>query len=667
MGQKIDFEDGDTGKQKTLFFSESIALYSVEEPNHSRTDVLATKVSGESDGFGLALPNVLPFYDNNIIIGKSLNPRGFISPISENALAYYKYKYEGAFFENGVQISRIRVIPRRKYEPLFTGIINIVEDEWRLHSVQVELLKDYGLRNFDTLRIEQLYAPLPNSGVWVIQSQVVYPAIKIFNFDGYGSFVNVYSKYDLNPHFPKKYFDNTILKYTDSSNKKTEDFWALTRPMALQQEELDDYRKKDSLEQVRKSPEYQDSIDRQRNKATLSRVMLSGQSFSSQKTRTSIAFSPIIETVSYNIVEGTVVNLGVKYIKRIDTSVGRRALIVAPELRYGFGNGHFNPNLTLGYRFGRRFPKTWTVSGGSDVYQFNNANPVSPFLNTIATLVSGMNKMKIYEARFGKFNFTRGGDKGFVWNAGLEYQDRHPLENTTGYSFLSSKDEAFEPNYPTPAVLHNIPRHQALIATVGVQWQPGARYLEFPGEKFMLGSIYPMFYLTYSQGMQILGSDVDYSKWSLSITDDLNLKLLGEFSYLVDIGGFLHTRKVQSPDYKHYRGTATQFVESYAQRFQLIQNYDFSNTSDFYTAFYGEHHFNGFLTNKIPFLNKWKWNLVAGANGLVINPRRLYLEPYVGLENIFRFLRVDYVFGYEQNGFTRHQVRIGAVTSFSRK
>ncbi|MGL1400197.1 DUF5686 family protein, partial [Vibrio parahaemolyticus] len=84
----------------------------------------------------------ISFYRNILDFPRSLNPRGFISPLSDNALAYYKYKFEGTFFEFGKEISRIKVIPKRKFEPLFSGYINIVENEWRLESVDLKIFKE---------------------------------------------------------------------------------------------------------------------------------------------------------------------------------------------------------------------------------------------------------------------------------------------------------------------------------------------------------------------------------------------------------------------------------------------------------------------------------------------------------------------------------------------
>jgi hypothetical protein len=101
FGQKIDFEDGDTSKRKMIFLSETIAKYSVQLPEKHKVEVISTKVSGRSGGFGLSDPQIISFYENNISVGEGLNPRGFISPIANGAIGFYKYKFEGTFFESG--------------------------------------------------------------------------------------------------------------------------------------------------------------------------------------------------------------------------------------------------------------------------------------------------------------------------------------------------------------------------------------------------------------------------------------------------------------------------------------------------------------------------------------------------------------------------------------
>ncbi|MEP6701148.1 MAG: DUF5686 family protein [Bacteroidota bacterium] len=597
-------------------------------------------------GFGRLLAGSIKViqYENNIQIGVNLNPRGFVSPIANNALAYYKYKYLGVFIEDGKEINKIQVIPRQKYEPVFSGFINITEGDWRIHSVQLQLTKESQMEIMDTLRIEQLYVPL-NNDVWVIKNQVIYPAVKFFGFDGYGSFVNVYSDFNLHPTFDKKFFNNTILKYIDSSNKRTKSYWDSIRPVPLQVEEMTDYKRKDSLERIRKSPGYLDSIDKKRNKLNPVGILLTGQTFSREKRKVTYSINSLINALNFNTVEGVVVNLKGTYRKRFDSSlISRRNVFISPYVRYGFNNHHLNTGITTGFEFGRKYASSFSASGGKDVFQFNNLSTFTEKSNTFATLFFEKNLMKVYEAWFAKAVYTQGIAEGIVLRSSLDFQDRMPVKNSTTYTFRDVKLRDFTPNYPIGLLNKNISRHQAFSFSAGVTWQPGARYIEFPGNKFNLGSRYPTFSLDYTRGIQdIFGSDVNYDKWRFIMFDDVNLKLSGTFDYRITIGGFLNTREVQVPDYQHFNGNQSVFASAYLNSFQLAPFYQNSTTTNIYTTLNAEHHFNGLLTNKLPLLKKLNWNLVAGTNAFFVNSDNNYVELFVGLENILKLFRVDFI------------------------
>ncbi len=366
--------------------------------------------------------------------------------------------------------------------------------------------------------------------------------------------------------------------------------------------------------------------------------------------------------------EGTVLNFNGSYVKRLDTAgAGRRSYSIAPEIRYGFGNKHLNANLTAGYNFGKKLFNNVSVGGGTDVFQFNPAAPVGVLGATLGTLFKGVNNLKIYEAAFGRIGFSKELDAGFSLQAGVSYQDRKPLENTSDFTFIKKEKTDFTPNRPLPQFNRNIERHQAFIATIGARWRPGTKYIEYPGQKFSLGSSAPLFNASFTKAFKgIGGSDVDYSKWLLGVSDVMNLKLGGAFHYRISIGGFLQNDSAAIPDYHHYQGNMSEVLSgSYLDRFQLVPHYYFSNTASFYSLAYAEHHFNGLLTNKIPGIKQLKWNLVAGVNALYINSGTHYLEPFVGLENIFKIIRVDYIHSFGSGAQQQSGIRVGIKTPFN--
>ena len=639
MGEKVDFEDGDTTKKKMIFLSESLANYFVDGRN-KKLEVVSTKVSGSSDGFGFSNPQIISFYEENISIGRNLNPRGFISPISNNALSFYKYKLMGTFYENGRMINRIIVMPKHKYEPLFTGFINIIEDEWRLQSVQLTALKEQQMQFLDTLRIEQIYVPYKRS--WVIKQQVIYPSGKLFAFDFFGNFLQVYDKFNTEPSFAKNFFGNTIITFKDSSNKKSLTYWDTIRPVPLLPEEIKDYKKKDSLEQVRKDPKYLDSLDRKGNKVTFDKLVLYGQSFENRKKKTTVTITPLVSLLSsINTVEGYVLSLSGSY-KKI--YAGRNSLSITPYIRYGTSNYHFNAQLSGKYNFGKKYRSEIYGSGGQNVFQFNNNNPIDPSINTIATLYYTRNYMKLYQAAFAKLGYEKGLGDGVICNVESEYQDRSPLENTYLKVWRQVGDRKYTPNFPTDKFNSNIEKHQALSATATISYSPGTKYIEFPDRKVSIGSKYPTFSLSLTQGINgLMGSDVDYTKWHGDVKGTINLKLAGRIKYQVEVGGFLNANKVFAPDYTHYLGNQTAFASQYMGSFQLLPYYSMSNTANFYSAGHFEYHLNGLLTNKIPGFRKLNWFFVFGGNALVVQPSQQYYEAFFSIENIFKVIRLDAV------------------------
>ena len=646
LGKKVDFEDGDTSKQKVIFLSETVARYSVNTPKE-KVEVLSTKVSGQSDGFGFSNPQIVSFYKNNIDLA-NLNPRGFISPISDNALNSYRYKFEGTFFDNGLMINRIKVTPKQTFEPLFSGYINIIENTWRIHSLQLSLYKESQMQFVDTLVIEQLFTPL--KGTWVIKQQTIFPSIKFLGFNGFGSFVQVYDQYNLDPVFVKGFFDNTILKIYDSANKKKPIYWDSIRPIPLVALELKDYKKKDSLEQLKNDPGYMDSLDRVRNKINIAGLLLTGQTFSNEKRLSSLSLNSLMNEVSFNTMEGLVIDLAPTYAKKWNKTK-RNQLSITPNLRYGFSNKHFNPSLNIKYNYGKKYFSSVSVTSGRKVFQFDNRDPVRVFSNTLSTLYWDQNYLKLYEALTHSISLTKGLGEGFTATAFFEYQDRKPLANTTSYKWRDLADRDFSPNiYLSP--------HQASVAVFNITWQPGSKYIELPGRKIMIGSPYPVISGSITKGIpDLFKSDVDFTKWKIALNQNINLKLAGSFSYNVAGGGFISNQSSFLPDYIHFMANRFSGAAPYLQSFQLMDYYTYSNTAKAYIEEHAEYHLNGLLTNKIPAFKKLNWFIVIGNNLAYINGGTLYGEVFFGLENILKVGRVDFVQSFTKAGWETSGIR----------
>ena len=136
------------------------------------------------------------------------------------------------------------------------------------------------------------------------------------------------------------------------------------------------------------------------------------------------------------------------------------------------------------------------------------------------------------------------------------------------------------------------------------------------------------------------------------------MKLAGALNYRIAVGGFLNSSSAFIPDFQHFTGNQMTAVSSYTDAFQLMPYYSYSNVEKFYSSAHVEYHLNGLLTNKIPFFRKLNWFLVTGTNLLYTKSNNNYGEAFIGLENILKIIRVDYVRSFNNNIGNRNGIRI---------
>jgi len=680
LGQKIDESDKkdmgvDSAGKGIIFLSESLTKVAFKRPDKIKLEVLSGRQSG-SNGYGFSIPTFINFYKNNVtVLGDQLNPRGFVSPIADAALNYYRYKFLGSYFEDGREVNEIQVIPRRKYEPLFAGKIDIIEGEWRIHSLDLRLTKESQLEILDTLEIKQIHAPVQGVAAWQVKTQVIYFAVRLLGIDAVGNFLNVYNNYDVAPVFRKRFFNNVLMRYDTAGNRKTKAYWDSIRPLPLEPDEKVNYTIRDSIYRYSQdsmgTKKNRDSLLKRQGPVKAGQLLLGGFYRSDFRRPHPLRYSMdgLLPNLSYNTVEGINLTVQGKISRQLNDGVGDLSL--SPHFRYGFNDRLFNAwgELNLDRR---RFSRdrdevsasrqSWTLSGGRRIAQYNADNPISETVNAIYTLLWRQNYMKIYESRFAELRSATRFDNGMRLNIKAMFDDRLPLRNTTFYSLIRKDRQYFTPNYPwdAPGAFQLDVPNKALVTTIDWQYQPGQRYIEYPNRKVSIGSKYPTFALSYSKGWEgVLGSAVNFDKWAFSVWDNMNFKLRGELHYRFSIGGFLNANSVYLPDYQHFNGNQTLLASEYLNSFQLAPYYANSTNENFYATGHLEHHFNGFLTNKIPLFRRLNWHLVGGANAFYVNGPKHYEEMFWGLENIFKVLRVDIVCSWRDGRYYDTGVRLG--------
>ena len=215
-----------------------------------------------------------------------------------------------------------------------------------------------------------------------------------------------------------------------------------------------------------------------------------------------------------------------------------------------------------------------------------------------------------------------------------------------------------------PKLVKNITTSEASLT---LHWAPHEEF--YQGKKYRTPIInkYPVFTLRTTLGIKgLLGGEYNYQNVSLSMAKHIYASQLGYANLYVE-GGYIFG-KAPYPLLDIHRANQT-----YSMQFRSFNMMNFLEfVSDHYISAYMDYCFNGFLFNRVPLLKKLKWReyvngkiLVGGLrnennpdlhDGLVQFPTNTngtqatyklgntpYFEGSVGVGNILKFFRVDFV------------------------
>ncbi len=645
----------DTG---IVYLSESVSKLSFRQPDDVKEKMISSKVSGDDQGFSYNQSSDMKFnFYENLIQVISINERGLISPIANNAMLHYDYQLTGILQEGEMTINKIKVIPIRKNDPVFSGDIYIIEDSWRIYSVNLMLTKFNQIEFMDSLSISQVHVPIKDDK-WMLLSQKFNFKFGVFGFKGSGNFSEVRSNYVIDPVFEKRYFTNEIMSYEEGANKKDSLYWEAIRPIPLTTLEKKDYVVKDSLRIIKDSKQYKDSIDRVDNKISLGNILFTGYTHTKSFEKKRVKLNSLTDMLQFNTVEGLVPNLKVTYSRWFKN---RKRYSITPQIRYGFADNALRYKLSGDYYYAPKKSSSFHFSIQKSVVQLNEKNPIMPVINTMSTLYYKKNHIKLYEKRAIKLWHRTEVVNGLVLTSSVEYSNRRQLFNHSDYTWSKKDDRNYTSNMPENIALKDtsFPTNSSLILDIGLKWVIGQKYISYPDRKYNLQSKYPTIRLNFTKAINgLLGAGIKFSKLQIAISDDLPLGLLGSGSYSARAGTFLNKDSISFIEFNHFNGNQTVFSKFISDDFQLLDYYQFSTNGAFFQAHY-THHFNGFLINKIPLVRKTKIQAVASMNFLKTKALNEYVEFGIGFEHILKVMRVDYFFAFLPEGESRNGVRIG--------
>ncbi|MDP4766859.1 MAG: DUF5686 family protein [Schleiferiaceae bacterium] len=401
-------------------------------------------------------------------------------------------------------------------------------------------------------------------------------------------------------------------------------YWEQYRPEG---EELDQWtRRQDSLIRYLNSDDYLDSMDAIYNAFHWYEPLVSGVGYRKRSQGTNFYLSPLIG--QWNL-------LGIGGVRWRPTMVlGKRfendnAINFYGNLNYGFKNQDMKGSVDVGYTYA-------PLHNGSVHFRVGDTyDQITQSVDLTGLLARSNFIQKTFVESYHKYEWFN----GFYTRLGIEYSKRQSIE---GLEFADWSNDLFgSRNQPGFFETYTVAQLSAEILI-----RPFQRYYLKGRQKIVLSSRWPDFRWSLKQGIpNVFGSDVRYTKYEFQVEDMVRWGALGESFYNVVSGGFLNDPStVRFIEYKWFRGG--DFLLFTNPLFTMQSLPETFASPEVYVQAFGIHHFDGFLFDRIPGVNRLGFSTAAGFSALYLpNSNFSHLETYVGLERKVKLWQTPTRFG----------------------
>ena len=610
-----------------IYMSESIYKKFVADSAGLNEEVLIARKSTGENYENLTtmtdklLENINIYEDYFQILDKS-----FVSPLIDNNQLFYEYHLENPVIIEKKQYYKIRFEPKWKEDFTFSGSFIIDPINWGVKKVDLYTNEDINLNYIKTFSIQQQYKRVHNKWVineletWVTMSALKWQSGEDITVHRYSSFKDI----ELNdPMVVKKEYNDVIKNKAYGKEINSEAFWKFSRHKPLGKKEKYNYAIADTIDEV-------PFIQKAKRVGT---IVISGYmelgKISLHNLNTFYSINPIED---HRFKFGLITN---KYFSEKLQLQGYAAYgIRDKEIKYKGG---------VLYVFSKR--KGRLLLGTTYKYDLEllGVSPNHIAFDNVITTFSGINKKtKFIFSREALIYMEKEWVKGIISKITLTNKEMRPLGSVLFEKTAGDRVES----------LHDVTTSEIRINS---RFSFREKFYINEFKRISLGSRYPVFIidLTFG-GKNILGSDYTYQKLKSNLTGKFHINPFGYIYYNLEGGKIFGT--VPYPLTTIH--SANQSLAYDIDGFNAMNYLEFA--SDQYVSLYLDHHFDGFFFNKVPLVKKLKLREVISVRGVagelsksnkeeMILPagmgdvRRPYVEYSVGIENIFKVLRIDYI------------------------
>jgi hypothetical protein len=629
-----------------IFIEENISdHYYRRQPENRKTIIKANKrinmdkrfVNNESLGIIFKyLYQDIDIYDNNIYILTS----SFLSPISNVSPTFYRFFITDTLIEAGQQIVRLSFVPRNTHDLLFYGRLYIVlNGHYSIQRAELNLSKHANINWINSLHADLDFAPDSLGSYYLVKSRLAVDfGLGITNRGVYGDRTIINSNWNTRNPLPDRIFQGQDIEKDQDSLQRSPAFWESRRPEPLSPAQAQTYKNMDSLNSMR-------SFNRL--------VNWSSFIFSGYKRLGPIEIGPWGTFYSFNPVEGFKLRVG----GRTTTAFSSRYYL-AGNVAYGFKDQRWKYFISGSYSLNNKsiygYPKHYLqASLSSDTRIPGRGLQFQEESNILGSIKRGINDKYLYNDVL-MFSYVNELIPHLRFQVDYENWQQ---QAAGGIRFMQEKDTQID----TLDVL--------TTSSIGlrVRWAPHEKFLVRKEGLMGIPCPYPIITAGVKAGIQGLqGGRFDYQWYQLQIEKRFYLSALG-YADVVAGGGYLSG---QLPYPLLFIPRANQTYNFQQSSYNLMNFLEF--VSDHYAELKIDYHMRGFLFNKIPLFRSLRLQEVASFKALygglrdenhpASNPSLLffptdatgrtttfplgeapYMELSVGIENIFRILRVDFV------------------------
>ena len=632
---------GEDGKPiLPVFISESVSnFYYLRRPEKQKELVLKTKISGLGVTDGTLVSQFIgasfqqyDFYDSWM----SILEKDFVSPLAESWKAYYDYYLVDSLYIGKHWCYKIDIEPQRKQDLAFSGSIWIDSQTFALKQIDVTCGKGANINFVDKIKIQQ---ELENTaaGAWLpVKTRVLVDVVQLTKKSS-GMLAKFYtSNKNVVVNEPKalKFYDEPL--ETDENVRNSDaDYWATHRHDTLTKTEQNVYKMIDSIKNVPTIRTY---------------IEIANIAFNGYKTIGKVDFGPYALLYANNNIEGIRPRLGFK--TNINFS---RKLILRGYVAYGTLDTRLKFDAQAHYILSR---KPWTMVGYKYRHELEQVGRLTEDLNDNTLFLASIrfgNLRRAFMRDDHQLYFQTDLRKGVRQTFRLRYFDFKPINETFNFGYYQNSNES------NPSAISNTFNSAEITGETRIS--SNETYIINDNDRISLGTKkLPTLTFTYTAGIKgFLGSDFSYFKFGFNASQYLQLGTLGRAYYSFNAGYV--PSNIPYPLLFVHRGNQTGFFN--ASTFNLMRYYEF--VSDAYMSLHYEHYLEGLFFNRIPLVRRLKLRFVATSNVLwgklrqenvniipenirntgLGNFDKLSTTPYIevgyGIENILKFIRIDFI------------------------